>query len=155
MKTPVLPIRLMIILPLLLSLTMLQAQEKMKFGKIDPADLKMTVCPFDSSADAMVLGDFGQTYFTYDDQEGFMLIFEHHIRIKIFTKSGYHKADFEIPYFHIEHDREDIVNLKAVTYNLENGKITETSVKSESIFNEAVDAYWENKKISFPGVKEG
>ena len=62
------------------------SQETIKFGKIDIKDLKMSRCPFDSSADAMVLGDIGKTYFAYDEQEGFMMMFERFVRIKIFTK---------------------------------------------------------------------
>jgi len=133
----------------------LNAQEKIKFGKIDPADLKMTVCPFDSSADAMVLGDVGESYFTYDDQEGFVMMFERHLRIKIFTKNGYHETNIEIPYFHTEQDRERIISLKGRTYNLEGGKVIEKNLEDESVFDEEVDAYWKNRKITFPAVKEG
>ena len=131
------------------------SQETIKFGKIDIKDLKMSRCPFDSSADAMVLGDIGKTYFAYDEQEGFMMMFERFVRIKIFTKKGYPEANMEIPFYHSDQEAEKIVTLKARTYNLENGKIIETKVADESIFDEEVDAYWKNKKITFPGVREG
>ncbi|MDP4282516.1 MAG: DUF3857 domain-containing protein, partial [Bacteroidota bacterium] len=133
----------------------LAAQEKIKFGKIDIADLKMNRCPFDSSADAMILGDIGQTYFLYDDLHGFSMIFERLIRIKILTKKGYSDANIEIPFYHLNQDEEKITSIKARTYNLENGKIVETKVTDESIFDEEVDAYWKNRKISFPAVREG
>ena len=82
----------------------------MKFGKIDPADLAMTVCPFDSAADAMVLGDVGESYFSYFDKEGFLLMFDRHVRIKIFTKNGYPHANLEIPYYQYEKFKEQIVS---------------------------------------------
>jgi hypothetical protein len=130
-------------------------QEKIKFGKIELADLKLAQCPFDSSADAMVLGDVGQTYFEYDDNTGFTMYFDRLVRIKIFTKKGYAEADMEIPLYHTGTSDEKLVTLKARTYNLENGKITETKVSDESIFDEEVDAFWKNKKITFPAVREG
>ena len=136
-------------------ITDIHSQDKIKYGKIDPADLKMTFCSFDSSADAMVLGDIGQTYFNYDDQEGFTMVFERLIRIKIFTKKGYSKANIEIPYYHSDKEQEKITTLKAKIYNLEKGKIVETKVSEESIFDEETDAYWKIKKVTFPAVREG
>lgn len=147
----------LIIVSLLLSSSFpcIYSQETMKFGKIDPADLNLKTCPFDSSADAMVLGDVGQTYYVYDDHEGFVMMFERHTRIKIFTKNGYSEANIEIPFYHSDQDREKIIALKAKTYNLEGGKIIEKKVEDESIFEEDLDAHWKNSKIIFPGIKEG
>ncbi|HTX87851.1 MAG TPA: hypothetical protein VMC08_02595, partial [Bacteroidales bacterium] len=101
------------------------AQEKMKPGKIDPADLKLTHCSFDSAADAMILGDIGYTHFEYDDQHGFMMIFDRLLRIKIFTKNGFSRANFSITLYKDGSDEEKITTLKGHTYNLENGKILE------------------------------
>jgi transglutaminase-like putative cysteine protease len=132
-----------------------EKQEKMVFGKIDMADLKMTSCPFDSSANAMVLGDIGTSYFDYDDDKGFFLVHERLLRIKIFKKEGYSLANQEIRFYHSNKEEESISSLKARTYNLENGKIQETKVTDESMFIEEEDNHWSNKKISFPAVKEG
>lgn len=133
----------------------LYSQEKIKFGKVDPADLSMTVCSFDSVADAMVLSDIGESYFSYDQSEGFSMYFERHLRIKIFSKNGYSAANVEIPYYHTEQDKEAIITLKGKTFNLANGKVAETGLDDDMVFEEEIDAYWKQKKISFPAVREG
>lgn len=132
-----------------------RGDEKTKFGKVEMSELTMKKCPFDSSADAMVIADIGESYFDYLDQSGFVLMFDRLVRIKIFTKKGFEKADIEIPLYHYGQDEEQLVTLKAKTYNLVDGKIVETKVENESMFVEEVDAYWRNRKITFPSVKEG
>ena len=59
------------------------SQENISFGKIDMNDLTLTKCSFDTAADAMVLGDIGSTWFEYDAREGFVMIFDRLVRIKI------------------------------------------------------------------------
>ena len=41
------------------------------------------------------------------------------------------------------------------TYNLVNGKVEKTKIKSDGEFTEQVNKYWGRKKISLPNVKEG
>lgn len=148
-------VKLLCISYFIISFDVTYAQETIKFGKIDISDLKMNKCPLDSFADAMVLADIGETYFSYEENLGFRMMFERLIRMKIFTKQGYPYANIEIPYYRSSKDEEMIISLKAKTYNLENGKIAETKVTDESIFTEEVDAYWRNKRITFPNLKEG
>ena len=127
-----------------------EAQEKMVYGKIDPADMKMTHCPFDTSADAMVLGDIGSTRFETELYGGYVMVFERLMRIKIFTKNGYSHANWSIQHFN-----KELSVLKAHTYNLEGEKIVETKVTDESIFTEHQNIYLANTRFTFPAVKEG
>jgi hypothetical protein len=46
-------------------------------------------------------------------------------------------------------------NLKATTYNLENGKVVETRLESSSVFKEKATSNLIYKKFSIPAVKEG
>ena len=80
--------------------------------------MTMKCCPFDTTAGAMVLGDVGTTYFVYDDNIGFYMIYERMVRIKIFTKDGYQEADWVIPIYHTDQKEEGITDFKARTYNL-------------------------------------
>jgi len=133
----------------------LLAQEKIKFGKIDIDDLKMTRCSFDSAADAMILGDIGSTRYEYSDTKGFELIFERLLRIKIFTRQGFSEANVKIECLYYDNDCEKVESMKGRTYNLESGKIVETKLEDASIFEEVRDIHTKIKKISFPGVREG
>ena len=71
----------------LLAPVLLNAQKPpVKFGKVDDALVKMTTHPLDSTADAIVLMDYGVTDFKYFKEKGFSYVFERIIRIKILTK---------------------------------------------------------------------
>ena len=47
------------------------------------AELQMTVYPKDSTADAVVLCDYGNVYYKYNNSRGFMRMYERTRRIKI------------------------------------------------------------------------
>jgi hypothetical protein len=118
-------------------------------------DMKMTVYSKDSSASAVVLADYGESTLSYNETNGFQLFFERIRRIKVLTKDGLKWADFSIPLYHDGSSDEKVSNLKAVTYNLENGKIVESKAKGEAIIKEKYDDNLNYTKISLPNVKVG
>jgi len=111
----------------LVSFSAVAQKSPVKFGNIPMEDMKMTVYPKDSSAEAVVLFDYGVAYIT-DDARTVNLYFERHVRIKVLKKEGLHQADISIPLFHSGSAEESISNLKAVTYNLEGDKIVESKL---------------------------
>lgn len=126
-----------------------------KFGKLDDALVKMTTHPVDSSAEAVVLLDFGETKFVYDSENGLVYNFTRIIRIKVLTKEGLAYGDFEIPYYHNSSSKESISSLKGYTYNFKNGTIEKSKLEKSSIFEEESTKNWDTKKISMPDVKVG
>lgn len=126
-----------------------------KFGEVSIEDLKMTRYEKDTSAEAVVLVDFGQTEFKYEQTKGWQLYFDRTVRIKIFKKEGYRWADFSIPLYQSASDKEKITNIKGVTYTLESGKIEESKLKNEGIFEENKNDYIVARKFSLPNIKEG
>ena len=126
-----------------------------KFGDISIEDLKMTHYAKDSSAEAVILVDYGQSELVYDQSEGFQLQFERLTRIKILTKDGLDWADFTVPLYHDGGRDEKMSGLKAVTYNLENGKTIESKLKNDAVFKEKQDANWDNMKMTLPNAKAG
>jgi hypothetical protein len=140
----------------LLAYTSATAQKApIKFGDIPMEDMKMTVYPKDSSAEAVVLCDFGSSTIEYDQNDGFILNFERIRRIKVFTKDGLKQGEFAIPLWRVGENEERLNGLKVVTYNLENGKVVETKAKNESIFKEQRDKNLTIVKIAAINVKEG
>ena len=133
------------------------AQEKSpcKFGKINPEDFQKKVYSIDSSADAVVLSDVGSSSFEGNNKSWFSLHFKRYTRIHILNKNGYDAATVEIPLYHEDDAEEQVINLKAVTYNLENGKITETKLEKSSVFSDKQDKNWLLKKFTLPNIKEG
>lgn len=125
-----------------------------KFGKIDAADLSMTRYENDTTADALMLFDYGTSKFILSPQEKFQFEFERHFRIKIFKKSAFRLADFKFSLYESGSSQEKLTDLKAATYNLVDGKIVKTKLDNDNIFVEK-DNNYSVEKFAFPQVKEG
>lgn len=139
---------------LLLLITNVTAQE-FKLGKVSIAELEQKVHPKDSSAAAAILYKKGKTRIEYDTNYGFVTVAEVETRIKIYKKEGYNWANQNVWYYN-EPDFKEKVNFSdAVTYNLVDGKIEKTKLKSDGVFDEVVSKYRGQKKITMPNVKEG
>jgi hypothetical protein len=145
------------LLCILMSVNHLSAQDKLniKFGKITPQDFDLSNYPFDSSAAAVVIADIGNSTFEGNMKSAFSLIFTHHMRAKIINKNGIDIATVEIPLYSNGKDEEKLQNLKAITYNLENGKVVETKLDDKSVFTDKAAKKFVIKKFTFPAVKEG
>ncbi|WP_133177695.1 transglutaminase domain-containing protein [Chitinophaga parva] len=144
-------------LVLLTTPTRLQAQEKSpcQFGQVSVDDFRPTSYAVDTGAAAVYLADVGKA--SYNDRSGDLeLEFTRYTRIHILHKNGYDEATFTIPLYSGNAGKPDVLNdLKAVTYNLENGRVVATKLDIKTIFTEKEDREWVVKKFSMPAVKEG
>ncbi len=139
---------------ILLCYVPLMAQEKKikaKFGKISEEEMAMKSYALDPGAPAVVLFDKAELSNRYNEQQGFLFEMEHHVRIKIFNKEAYYLADVVIPYF----GDEKIADLRASSYNLENGVLVETKLDKDNVFDEKLTRYRRLKKLTIPAVREG
>lgn len=133
----------------------LTAQE-FKLGKVSVAELEQKVHPKDTSAVAAILYKKGKSSIEYNDNEGFVLITQVEARVKIYKKEGYDWANQSVVYYIGDNNSREKVDFSDVnTFNLVNGKIEKTKLKSDGIFNEEVNKYRSRKKITMPNVKEG
>ncbi|HKK40779.1 MAG TPA: transglutaminase domain-containing protein [Bacteroidales bacterium] len=125
-----------------------------KFGKIDIKDLEMSKYDRDTSAGALILFDNGYSRFVLSNNLGFQYKYERHFQIKIFKKSAFDLANISLRLFQNGRSREEILGLKAVTYNLVNGKTVKTKLENNKIFHTDGKNYT-TLKFAFPEVKEG
>ncbi|MBN9380086.1 MAG: DUF3857 domain-containing protein [Chitinophagaceae bacterium] len=130
----------------------LNAQDKIHFGKISPADFEVKAPSFDPAADAVVIADVGSSEFVGNNKGWFTLDFKHFKRVKILNKKGFEAANEEILLYT---DGETVDGLKAATYNLEGGKVVETRLDDKSVFTDKLNKYLSVKKFTFPALKEG
>lgn len=129
--------------------------QKRELGAVTVDELKETVHPKDSSAVAAVLFEKGKTYFEYSQEDGFFVITEVQAKIKIYKKEGYDYANKSVRFYVGNSTKETVSFSKAVSYNLVNGQIEKTKLKSEGEFTENINKFWSRKKITMPNVKEG
>jgi len=127
----------------------------LKFGDVPLEDLKMTSYDKDTSAVAVVLGDFGQSSFQYAEDKGFYIRFDRITRIKILKKDGTKWGTFEIPLYKDGPVKEKISGIKAITFNLVNGKVEESKMKGDAMFLENYSKNYDIGKFTLPNVKVG
>lgn len=138
-----------------LSIIIYAQKPPIKFGKISDEELKMTEYEKDKSAAAVVLVDYGESVINYNQTNGFQIEFERIRRIKILTKDGYDWANFEIPLYHKNNNREELSGLKGMTVNFEGNKPIEIKLEKDGIFEEATSENWTTVKITMPRVQVG
>ena len=127
--------------------------QKFKFGSIDIKNLQEKEYELDPEAEAVVLRKKRTTNYQYSSGSGWRLVTEVIERIKIYDKEGFEFASKKIPYY--KGDSNESVSIKAVTYNLENGKIVKTKLDGKEIFEEDINEDWSSKNFTMPNINEG
>jgi len=125
------------------------------YGKVSKEELLEKNNPSDESAAATYLYKYRKTYFEYLPGQGFRLYTDVHERIKIYTKEGFDYATKKIDLYKNGSSIEKVGSLKAMTYNLENGKITTDKLKKDGEFETELSQNRNQKSFTMPNVKEG
>ena len=129
--------------------TFTQAKDPMKWGKINPDDLKMTVYANDPTAPAVILSTYGE------GNVGPRTEYVRHIRIKILKPEGLKYAAVEIP-FRPANRYDHFNQFRAQTFNLsDDGKITVTKLKAGNYQDVYVNPTKSIRTFTFPDVKVG
>ncbi len=126
---------------LIVTTTLFAQAPKVKFGKPDIEELKMTVYDKDTGAVALVLYNYGE--FSLNDYT-----FTQHTKIKILKKEGYSWADNSFL-------AGTQYNIKGFTYNLENGQVVATKLEKDQIFADKYASERYNVKFTMPNVRPG
>jgi len=132
-----------------------QDKPPVKFGKVSPDDFKQKVYSIDTNANAVVIADIGSSEVVGNSKGWFSLQFKRYRRVHILNKNGYDEANVAVLLYNNGDYEEALSNIKAVTYNLENGKVVETKLDKGSIFKDKRSKNYAVKKFTFPNVKEG
>jgi len=144
-----------VLIAFLFLVTLNLTAQKHELGKVTIDELKEKVYPLDTSAVAAVLFKKGDVHFEYSGDDGFEMQIKVSCKIKIYKKEGYDYANFARLYDISGNSKESLNFSNAYTYNLVNGKIEKTKLKSDGEFDEKINKYLNRKKITMPNVKEG
>ncbi|MCD9018571.1 DUF3857 domain-containing protein [Parachryseolinea silvisoli] len=124
-----------------------------EYGKTTYRELDMKRYEKDTTAEAVVLQEFGEAYM--DNGNDYNLLLEYHVRIKILKKSGIRLANIEIPLRHNDSRKETVRKIRASAYNYENGSMKETRFDPKNIFKQDLNQYWDATKFAIPNVQQG
>ena len=133
-----------------------QSKPRVKFGDVSVSDFATKVYSVDSNASAVVIADVGSCTIEGNRKGWFSAVNKHYKRVHILNKNGYDIANVSISLYSNGEDEEVLEKLKAITYNLENGKVVETKLDTKnSVFEDKIDKKRKVKKFTFPNIKEG
>lgn len=123
--------------------TVLAQKVKVKYGDVKLDDFKKTVYEIDSSANAVVLYDYGTVKYEGDTKGDFNVIYKFHKRVRLLNKNSFDEATVNIPLDVSDRNMEErIEKLEAITYNVENGNMVSTKIdKSIAQFNTRRQGY--------------
>ncbi|MEL7531592.1 MAG: DUF3857 domain-containing protein, partial [Bacteroidota bacterium] len=125
-----------------------------KWGEIPSEHLNLENCPFDQSADAVVLSDYGHWRFKSRGKGlGFIGLLERHVRIKILSENGLEYADQSLRYIS-EGNLEKVKGFKAQTINLVDGFPVLEELEKANIF-ELESEVITDLQFTFPKAKVG
>ncbi|MCM8568999.1 DUF3857 domain-containing protein [Gramella jeungdoensis] len=125
-----------------------------KFGKVSREELKSKEHSTDKDADAAILFKKQAIYYDFNQNTGFEMVTDVHERIKIYNKEGFDWATKEISIFTGQSD-EHVQKIKAVTYNLVNGKIEEVKLDKDDIHEEQKNKFRKITRFTMPAITEG
>lgn len=146
---------LLLISCIVLSSSLFAQDGDFNFGQIPKEDFFMIYYDKDTAANAVVLKEFGNAYI--DNTQDNMLVFNYHVRIKIFNDRGLNAANFIVPIKKMPGSihAEQVYNVKGATFNMDNGNIAETDLKQKNIFTQNIDRYTDQVKFTLPDVHAG
>jgi hypothetical protein len=129
--------------------------QKTELGKVTVEELSEKIHPIDTSAAAAYIFKTGETKFNLNTDGNWTVMTEVKVKMKIYNKKGFENANNQVAYFVGGNASEKVFFYDAVTYNLVDGKVQKSKLKSEGEFTEKVNEDWKIKKIVLPAVKEG
>lgn len=130
--------------------------QNFNFGQITNEDGAIDRNKIDSSANAIVIQEFGKSFMLLNESDGRIhLIFEYHVKLKIFNKDGFRQANILIPTQIGSGKEEYLSGIKASTYNFNSGALEETVMDKKAIFFEQRSKYIQLTKFTLPNLKEG
>jgi transglutaminase-like putative cysteine protease len=132
-----------------------QDKSNAKFGKVLPEDFAPKAYAVDSNANAVVIADVGSSKIVGNNKGWFSIEFKRYCRAHILNKNAFDIATEEIELYSDGDREEKLSDIRAVTYNLENGKVVETKLDKDNIFKNKVSKNLVEKKFTFPNIKEG
>ncbi len=130
--------------------------QRFKISRVTIDDLAAKHYSLDSSAEAVVLGDYGAVEITYNDTKGYFAIHRRIRRLKILKKSAYDRASVAVTQYRRGADSEQVIrNIKGKTYWLENGEMKSEDMSKSAIFTTKTDKNFYETKFTLPHVQEG
>jgi hypothetical protein len=144
----------LVLILLLVSITYPLTAQRFDFGRVSDNEVKEKSHPKDSDAAAAILYKKVNTKLIYEER--WFYLHEVEVRLKIYNPEGYKYATVDVPLYLAEGNiRETILNIRANTYNYENGNVERERLRNAGKFEEEYIENWNIYRFTLPSVKSG
>ena len=126
-----------------------------KPGKVSKEELRESQNALYPDAEATILYREYKTFFTYNQSKGFELMTEVFERVKIYKPEGFSFGTKRLKTYNHDKDREQLLSLKAVTYNLVKGSIEKDKLSKSKVFEDRINNYYIETSFTMPNLKPG
>lgn len=120
------------------------------FGKITKEEYFFKKEAIDSTANALVLFESGNSIFQVND-EAIVVKTTFYYKIKIYNSEGFKHGTFSIPIYNNNSNKEIVQNIKGITHNA----TVKTHLSERNVFTDKVNDNWKTVKFTMPNLKAG
>lgn len=147
----------LLLLTILPALAITAQAQDFPFGIFKMEELNMKNYDKDTSAHAVVLSEHGRCEIARTGDDDINLVYEYHVKIKIFDKSAFDEGQIEIPFYSRDGmTYEKVEDIKGITtYTDDNGMIKTAELDPKKIYTVKNDNHWSILKFAMPGLREG
>jgi hypothetical protein len=139
-------------------LSRLATAQDFPYSVVSQEEMDMKSYAKDTSAHAVVLQEYGTSRINLTNDDNIKLIFEYHVKIKIFDSKGFDNGTIQVPVYH-DNDNdayEDVDEITGVTYYKDdNGLTQKVELENKKIYPVKEDKHWANYKFALPGLRNG
>lgn len=122
-----------------------------RYGVEDRAALAMQRYSKDTSANAVVLNEYGKSQIDVIDNYKAGLVFEHHVKVKIFNHKGFGNGNVEI----IFPNNDDVDKITGVTTYDDNGLARKIELDPAKIYRVNENKNYTTMRFAMPGLRDG
>jgi hypothetical protein len=137
---------------------MLTSAQDFPYGTVSTDEMNMKSYAKDTSAHAVVLQEFGKSRIAVVTDDNIRLIYEYHVKIKIFDSKAFDKGTIEIPVYN-NSDADSYENVSDITgvtyYKDDNGFTQKVDLQDKKIYPVKENKHWANYKFALPGIRNG
>jgi hypothetical protein len=136
----------------------LAAAQDFPFGKVTAEEMGMKKYAKDTSAHAVVLQEYGKSRIDVTSDDNIKLIYEYHVKIKIFDAKGFDNGTVQIPVYNNgdADSYENADDIAGVTYYQDdNGLTQKVELEDRKIYPVKENKHWANYKFALPGLRNG
>ncbi len=128
------------------------------FGATSLTDLQLKKYSKDTAAHAVVMQEYGRSAIDVVADDKIMLIYEYHVKIKIFDAKAFDEGTVEIPVYNNSNtdDYETVDDIAGVTYYLDdNGLMRKAELENTKIYPVKESKHWGTYKFAMPALRNG